>query len=71
MADHCPVCDRPLQKRRVASPLPGDIGVCVTCRSPLYFGPAGWRVLEDHELAQLDKHSRVLLEVMMIAKVNA
>jgi len=71
VANICPVCDRPLQSRRVAPPLPDDIGVCGLCRSPLCFGPHGWRVLEDHELATLEHCRRVMLEILMIAKVDA
>ncbi len=65
----CPVCDGSLQK--VPPALPGEIGVCRFCRSPLYFGPAGWRVLEDHEIAVLGRGKRVCLEILMTAKVDA
>jgi hypothetical protein len=69
------VCDRPLQY--VVSPnnrppaLPGELSVCRICKSILYFGPAGWRALEDHELSLLAPAERVCLEILMTAKVDA
>lgn len=74
----CPVCEQFFGHVRFAvdgvqsAPLPGDIGVCLRCRMPLYFGPEGWRELEQQEISTMPRQQRVILDfIASNARVKA